>query len=47
MSKQEQSAKSTRAQTVHDLSEDALGFGSTEVRTLRDLLLRPRLVLES
>lgn len=47
MSEQEQSAKPTRAQAVHDLSEDALGFGSTEVRTLRDLLLRPRLVLES
>lgn len=47
MSEQDQSAKPTRAQTVHDLSEDALGFGSTEMRTLRDLLLRPRLVLES
>ena len=47
MNEQEQSAKSTRAQTVHDLSEDALGVGATEARTVRDLLLRPRLVLES
>ena len=47
MSEQEQSAKPTPAQTVHDLSEDALGFGSTELRTVRDLLLRPRIVLES
>lgn len=47
MSEQEQSAKTSRSQTVDDLSEDALGFGSTDLRTARDLLLRPRQVLES
>lgn len=47
MSEQEQSAKPTRAQTVHDLSEDALGVGSVDLRTARDLLVRPRQVLES
>jgi hypothetical protein len=47
MSEHEQSAKPTRSQTVHDLSEDALGVGSDELRTARDLLVRPRFVLES
>lgn len=47
MSEQEQSAKSARSQTVDDLSEDALGFGSTDLRTARDLLVRPSQVLES
>lgn len=47
MSEQEQSAKPTRSQTVDELSEDALGFGSVDLRTARDLLVRPRQVLES
>lgn len=47
MSELEQSAKSARSQTVDELSEDALGFGSVDLRTARDLLVRPRQVLES
>ncbi|WEK58407.1 MAG: hypothetical protein P0Y52_02390 [Candidatus Brevundimonas phytovorans] len=47
MSEQEQSAKTTRSQTVDELSEDALGFGSVDLRTARDLLVRPRQVLET
>lgn len=40
-------SRSARAQTIDDLSEDALGVGSTDVRTVRDILLRPRRVLEA
>ena len=47
MSEQEQSAKSTRSQTVDELSEDTLGFGSADLRTARDLLVRPRQALET
>lgn len=47
MSEQEQPAKPTRSQTVGELSEDTLGFGSVDLRTARDLLVRPRQVLES
>jgi hypothetical protein len=47
MSKQEQSAKPTRSQTVDELSEDTLGFGSADLRTARDLLVRPRQALET
>jgi len=47
MSEQDEAAKPTRAQTVHDLSEDALGFGSVDLRTARDLLVRPRQALET
>lgn len=47
MSEQEQSAKPTRSQTVDELSEDTLGFGSVDLRTARDLLVRPRQVLET
>ena len=32
---------------LNDLSEDALGFGAAELVTARDLLLRPREVLEA
>lgn len=46
MTDQDQS-RSTRAQTIDDLSEDALGVGSTDLRTVRDLLVRPRHVLEA
>lgn len=46
MSKQDQS-RAARAKTIDDLSEDTLGVGSTDVRTVRDILLRPRQVLEA
>jgi hypothetical protein len=39
--------ETTRKQAFKDLSEDALGFGGAEVRTTRDLLVRPRLVLQA
>lgn len=39
--------ETTRKQAFKDLSEDALGFGGAEVRTARDLLVRPRLVLQA
>ena len=42
-----ENTRSARAQTIDDLSEDALGVGSTDLRTIRDLLLRPRQVLEA
>lgn len=32
---------------LHDLSEDALGFGGRELITARDVLIRPRSVLEA
>lgn len=32
---------------LHDLSEDTLGFGGRELATARDLVLRPRQVLEA
>jgi hypothetical protein len=35
-----------RKQAIKDLSEDAFGFGQVDLRTLRDLVLRPREVLE-
>lgn len=31
---------------LHDLSEDSTGFGRTELRTIRDALIRPRQQLE-
>ena len=46
MSKQDQS-RAARAKTIDDLSEDTLGVGSTDMRTVRDILLRPRQVLEA
>lgn len=39
--------ETTRKQAIKDLSEDTLGFGGAEVRTARDLLVRPRLVLQA
>lgn len=39
--------ETTRKQAFKDLSEDALGFGGAEIRTVRDLLIRPRLVLQA
>jgi hypothetical protein len=39
--------ETTRKQAIKDLSEDTLGFGAAEVRTARDLLVRPRLVLQA
>nr|WP_316628666.1 hypothetical protein [uncultured Brevundimonas sp.] len=39
--------ETTRKQAFKDLSEDALGFGGVDVRTARDLLIRPRLVLQA
>ena len=39
--------ETTRKQAIQDLSEDTLGFGGVEVRTARDLLVRPRLVLQA
>ena len=37
----------TRQQAFKDLSEDTLGFGQVDLRTIRDLILRPRQVLEA
>ncbi|GAW40253.1 hypothetical protein SH203_00650 [Brevundimonas sp. SH203] len=39
--------ETTRKQAFKDLSEDALGFGGADIRTARDLLIRPRLVLQA
>ena len=33
--------ETTRKQAFKDLSEDTLGFGGSELRTARDLLVRP------
>ncbi|MGH6978267.1 MAG: hypothetical protein ACRED4_03080 [Brevundimonas sp.] len=38
--------KETRKQVLNDLSDDTLGFGGTDLRTVRDLLLQPKAVLE-
>ena len=43
----QETSRSARAQTIDDLSEDALGVGSTDLRTIRDVLLRPRQVLDA
>lgn len=37
----------TRKQAFKDLSEDTVGVGGAELRTIRDLLIRPRLVLQA
>lgn len=42
-----QARPSSTRQAVHELSEDALGFGVVELRTARDLLIRPATVLEA
>jgi hypothetical protein len=39
--------ETTRKQAFKDASEDMLGFGGAEIRTARDLLIRPRLVLQA
>lgn len=39
--------ETARKQAFKDLSEDALGFGGVDIRTARDLLIRPRLVLQA
>lgn len=39
--------KETKTQVLNDLSDDTLGFGETDLRTVRDLLLRPKVVLEA
>lgn len=36
-----------KAGGLNDLSDDALGFGALELRTARDVVLRPRTVLEA
>jgi len=40
-------APEPKAGGLNDLSDDALGFGLLELRTARDLVLRPRTVLEA
>jgi hypothetical protein len=40
-------APEPKAAGLNDLSDDALGFGALELRTARDLVLRPRAVLEA
>ena len=37
----------TRGGAIKELAEDATGFGVTELRTTKDLLLRPRKVLDA
>lgn len=39
--------ETTTKDALKDLSEDATGFGGTDLRTIRDLLVRPRLVLQA
>jgi hypothetical protein len=40
-------APEPKAGGLNDLSDDALGFGALELRTARDVVLRPREVLEA
>jgi hypothetical protein len=40
-------APEPKAGGLNDLSDDALGFGMLELRTARDVVLRPRTVLEA
>ena len=40
-------APEPKAAGLNDLSDDALGFGLLELRTARDVVLRPRAVLEA
>lgn len=40
-------APEPKARGLNDLSDDTLGFGLLELRTARDVLLRPRVVLEA
>lgn len=40
-------APAPKAGGLNELSDDALGFGGAELRTARDVMLRPRAVLEA
>ena len=44
---QDATQESMRGRAVHEFSEDALGFGVVELRTARDLLLKPAMVLDA
>lgn len=47
MAEPKPSAPEPKAGGLNDLSDDALGFGLLELRTARDLVVRPREVLEA
>lgn len=47
MSEPQPPAPEPKAGGLNDLSDDALGFGALELRTARDVVLRPRTVLEA
>jgi len=47
MAEPHQPAPEPKAGGLNDLSDDALGFGLLELRTARDLVVRPRTVLEA
>ena len=47
MAEPHQPAPAPKAGGLNDLSDDALGFGALELVTARDLVLRPRTVLEA
>ncbi len=47
MSAPQTPAPEPKARGLNDLSDDALGFGLLELRTARDLVVRPRTVLEA
>lgn len=47
MAEPQEPRREARAAGLNDLSEDALGFGGRELLTARDVLLRPRAVLEA
>jgi hypothetical protein len=47
MAEPQQPAPEPKAAGLNDLSEDALGFGGRELITARDVVLRPRQVLEA
>ena len=40
-------ARRTRREGLAELAEDAVGFGGQELRLTRDLLLRPRAVMDA
>jgi hypothetical protein len=47
MAEPQRPAPEPKAGGLNDLSDDALGFGAAELVTARDLVLRPRTVLEA
>lgn len=47
MAEPHQPAPAPKAGGLNDLSDDALGFGLLELRTARDVVVRPRTVLEA